>query len=463
MKVQDLAVIFIIIILPISLVIATYSQYQIQTVNTQTLYDSKLTSATYDAIRAFQINTTTSATSELTNSKMRDLEASVSTFRNSIKSTFTLAGYSEEALDRYIPALVYTLYDGFYIYSPYNNVVNEDGTVRNDNGEGQYGFKPYISYSCRYKTGNIDVVITYALDNHISVQGTIGDKYVNEAGYLIDNIKYDEGTKELTYNGEKIETENVRQYLPLGQGNDIYESIKLNGTTYYLDDKNEKPRIIARLNDTTLTVQCSIEKNGEEEFNKWKSVIQNNTLARDYYIDAYKFTNWFKENGLGELKYGDAIDSIIDDDGIVQKNQPLWNANEERSKNKIFEFNSSADYNKNIENESSNFNEHRLAIIRHKIEVNLAIAISNYNAYLGVNNVFEMPQLGEEEWYSIIHNISLISFLQGLPIGGKYYNGYSVVTNSESKEVVLENNIYILGKNTDNKSQYYKIGDRRIK
>ena len=62
MKVQDLAIIFIIIILPISLVISIYTQYQIQTVNTQTLYDGKLTSATYDAIRAFQINTTSSAT-----------------------------------------------------------------------------------------------------------------------------------------------------------------------------------------------------------------------------------------------------------------------------------------------------------------------------------------------------------------------------------------------------------------
>ena len=57
MRIQNLAIIFIIIILPISLVIATYSQYQVKTINTQTVYDNKLTSATYDAIRAFQINT----------------------------------------------------------------------------------------------------------------------------------------------------------------------------------------------------------------------------------------------------------------------------------------------------------------------------------------------------------------------------------------------------------------------
>ena len=460
MKIQDLAIIFIIIILPISLVIATYTQYQIQTINTQTLYDSKLTSATYDAIRAFQINTTTSATSELTNSKTRDLEASISTFRNSIKSTFSLAGYSEDALDRYIPALVYTLYDGFYIYSPYNNMANQDGTI-NNNGEGKYGLKPYISYSCRYKKGsNIDVVITYALDNHISVQGIINNEYVNKDGYLIDNINYNETTGNVKYNGVEIENENVKQYLPLSSGNDkTYEYIKLNGTTYYLDRDNN--RIIARLNDTTLTVQCSLEKNGAMEYNEWVKIIEENSLARDYYIDAYKFTDWFKnESGLQELTYADAIDTVIDEDGNINDNQHLWANNT----NKIFVFTTSnASFDNNIENELSSFNKHRLEVIKHKIEINLAIAIANYNSYSGVatNNVFQMPALNEEEWYNLTHNISVISFLQGLPIGGKLYNGYSLVTNSESKEVVLENNIYILGRDTFG-DKYYKIGDRGL-
>lgn len=461
MKVQDLAIIFIIIILPISLVIETYTQYQIKTINTQTLYDNKLTSATYDAIRAFQINTTTSATSELTNSKARDLEASISTFRNSIKSTFALNGYSNDAVDRYVPALVYTLYDGFYIYSPYKNMANEDGTIKTDEGEGQYGLKPYISYSCRYKQGsNIDVVITYALDNHISVQGIINNEYVDKEGYLIDNISYNETSNSVTYNGVSIETENVKQYLPLGQGNDIYDCIKLNGTTYYADTNKE--RIIARLNDTTLTIQCSKEKNGAQ-YEQWLGVIRNNNLAKDYYIDAYKFTKWFKESGLQDLTYGDATDTIIDENGNIQENQNIWDSSNSNSTKKIFQFNTSnTNFSGNIENESSSFNEHRLAIIRHKIEVNLATAISNYNAYLGVNNVFQMPKLTEEEWYNITHNISLISFVQGFSIGGKVYNGYSLVTNSESKEVVSENNIYILGQDSEGRKQYYKIGDHGI-
>ena len=462
MKIQDLAIIFIIIILPISIVLATYTQYQIQTINTQTLYDNKLSSATYDAIRAFQINTSENQLSELSNSKIRDLEGSVSTFRNSIMSAFSLDGYSNDELDSYIPALVYTLYDGFYIYSPYTNVnyrYDDNGNAKDDNGQNLYGLKPYISYSCRYAKGDIDVVITYALDNHITIQGMINNReYVNKEGYLIDNISYNENSDEVFYNGVEITKECTKEYLPL-QGNGMYKYMKLDGKTYYLDETNN--RIIARLNENTLTVQY---KSGDPEYNEAAKLIkEGNTLAKDYYKDAYEFTKWLKSTGLVDLTYGDAKDTVIEDNGDVKSQENVW----ENDDTKIFQFNqSNIDYSKNIENELSSFNQHRLAVIRHKIEVNLAIAIANYNTYSGVasSNVFQMPDLNEEEWYNIIHNISLISFLKGLPIGGKTYNGYSIVTNSESKEVVLEQNIYILGKNLENgKYEYYRIGDQGIK
>ena len=457
MRIQDLAIVFLIIILPISIVLAAYTQYQIQTINTQTLYDNKLSSATYDAIRAFQINTGESKLSEMTNSKVRDLEASVSTFKNSIMSTFSLDGYSQDDLNNYIPALVYTLYDGFYIYSPYTNVnyrYDDSGNPKDDNGENIYGLKPYISYSSRYIKGNIDVIITYALDNHVTVQGMINGEYVNKDGYLIDNITYNETTGEVVYNGVQITEEHTKEHIPL-TGSGIYSYVKIQGTTYYLDEANE--RIIARLNENTLTVQCEKSKDSTT-YDQYYQLIKNNRLAKDYYIDAYNFTKWFKSTALVNLTYADAYDTVVADNGDVNAQQQVWANN-----TKIFQFNSTMDYTKNIENELSSFNQHRLAVIRHKIEVNLAIAIANYNNYSGANNVFQMPDLKEDEWDHITHNISLISFLQGLPIGGKIYNGYSVVTNSESEEVVLEQNIYILGYNSsDSKYEYYRIGDHGI-
>lgn len=452
MKIENLAMIFVIIIIPIALVLSVLTQYQIQTLNTQTLYDNKLTSATYDAMRAYQINANNSTTSELSNSKTRDIEASVSTFKNSIVSSFGLNGYTSDELDSYIPALVYTMYDGLYIYSPYQNIANADGTIRT-NGPNEYGLKPYISYSCRYKSGNIDVVITYSLDNHIAVQGTINGAYVNKDGYLIDGITCSSTTSaaeaNITYNGITIGTEKLKEYLPF-DSNTPYPYAKINGTKYY-EVNNE----IVYISNGTVVSQAKDSDNDKIAYNAYKNIIENNYMAKQYYFDAYNFTKWFKESGLSALEYADAWDEVLvkNGDKAETEYEQVWEGNH----TKIFQFNSSSSSNieGNIENETSQFNQHRLEIIKRKIETNLAIAISNYNSYSNVSNVFQMPELKDDEWDQIINNISLISFLQGMPIGGKVYNGYTLITNSESEEVVLEENIYMLGSDKN----YHRIGD----
>ena len=209
MRIQDLAIIFIIIILPISIILGAYTQMQISTISLQTEYDMKLTAATSDAIKAFQINTANSSTSDIANSKIRDIEASVSTFKASIKSVFGMNGYSEDEMNEYIPALVYTMYDGFYIYSRFNNQnylyktkKDNDGNVEfeldengnkipiDKNGQNIFGLKPYITYSAEYVKNNIDVVITYSLDNYITIQGTVNGEYVNRDGYLVTSSGY---------------------------------------------------------------------------------------------------------------------------------------------------------------------------------------------------------------------------------------------------------------------------------
>lgn len=168
MKLQGLAVIAIIIILPMTIILSSYSQSQIKTLQLQTQYDSKLQNATYDAIKAFQLNMSNSSTSDLANSKMRDIKASVNTFYNSLASHFNMVGYGKDVLQNYVPAIVYTLYDGYYIYSAYDNTLD---------GESIYGLKPYIYYSCRYKPNdNSDFVITYSLDSYITIQGIIDRK-----------------------------------------------------------------------------------------------------------------------------------------------------------------------------------------------------------------------------------------------------------------------------------------------
>ena len=190
MKLQNLAIIFVVIILPISLVLTSYTKTRVETINIQAQYDSKLNNATHDALKAYQINSFSSDVSDLTNSKIRDIKASVNTFFNSMSSNFNSLGYTKSTLQNYVPALVYTMYDGYYIYSPYTNKMDDEAIKaveeqkkenKDDNtyqppfkdGENLYGLKPYVYYSCRYKKGELDVVITYSLDNYIEIQGKI--------------------------------------------------------------------------------------------------------------------------------------------------------------------------------------------------------------------------------------------------------------------------------------------------
>ncbi len=233
MKVQYLAVVFIIIMLPISLVYSEYISAQLETVSLQISYDTKLDNATYDAIKAFQINTINNSTSDLADSKIRDVEAAANAFFKSMGTSFNMLGYDSEALSNYVPALVFTLYDGFYIYSQFENVLSQtdvDSGSTYQDGQSITGLKSYISYSCRYKKGQIDVTITYSLDNYITVQGY--DKRgngINIAGYLLDDVNYDESNNRANYRGTYIEEEPaLTQYI-----DGTYKYIKINGVRYY--------------------------------------------------------------------------------------------------------------------------------------------------------------------------------------------------------------------------------------
>ena len=475
MRIQDLAIIFIIIILPISIILGAYTQMQISTISLQTEYDMKLTAATNDAIKAFQINTANSSTSDIANSKIRDIEASVSVFKSSIKSVFGMNGYSEDEMNEYIPALVYTMYDGFYIYSRFNNqnylyqtekddngntsyVLNNGEKVPIDqNGENVLGLKPYISYSVKYNpSSDLDIVITYSLDNYISIKGMVktdGEKqYWDKSGYLIDGIKKDELSGKITYNGVEIDqnvvlSEDLPAIGSLEKG--TYKYVRDNGTKYYLDANNE--RVIYFLNGNLMEIKPT-SGNIESSYDKYKDMIEKGESAYKFYDEANEFTQSVK-NVLANLTNKDAQDFIINSNGETIQTTVFSDEDEY----KIFDFNSdSSKPEKTIECRRSIFNPQRLAVIKNKIRTNLAIAITNFNSAYNIE--FQMPELTEEDWAKAMNNISLISFIQGIDIGGKTYNGYTIINNSESKEVVREENIYILG----NDGFYHRIGDEYL-
>ena len=458
MKYQYLAVVFVIIMLPISLVFSAYLGAQLQTLDLQLSYDTKLDNTTYDAIKAFQLNTVNSGTSDFLNSKIRDIEAAANSFFTSLATNFNMSGYNSEILQEYVPALVFTLYDGFYIYSPFENTLDADTISRlpanatYTNGEEVTGLKPYIYYSCRYVRGQIDVTITYSLDNYITIQGTDQNgKAINDAGYLIDDVTYNASSGQVTYRGIEITSE-----TPLEEfvGDKEYQYIKINGQKYYLDESNSAGPRWFYLDNGKMTYL-----NENQNFRD-----ENNDMAYRYYKEAAEFKNRLSNYGILNLRSSDArspqgtaLTPVTDINGDVIYDFTGGDY-------KIFDFSDNGGTS-NIEEKDSNFNDHRLAVIRYVIETNLSVALANYNNYGTGNFEFRMPKLGEKEWNRILNNVCLISFLQGLSIGGKIYNGYSVINNNKNEEVVTEESIYIVDDVTvpaTTNSTYHRVNHKDL-
>ena len=447
MKIQGLAVIAIIILLPMTMILNNYSTNQRKTLQLQISYDSKLQSATYDAIKAFQLNMSNSTTSDLANSKMRDIKASIKTFYNSLSNHFEMAGYGEEVLRDYVPAIVYTLYDGYYIYSAYDNTLDDADIFYNDakymDGETIYGLKPYIYYSCRYRPNNSsDFVITYSLDSYITIQGKIDDKPVNMSGYLLTGVSGDD-TNGYSYKGVKIVEENgnnLKQNVYLPKDDDVvgemktYPCMKINGTKYYKDDSGN---VFAMINDEQIY-----------QNNNNPDAITYNKNGIKFYKDAVEFKKQITDMSvLRNLKTSDAVDSKGN----------IYVGNTDMIDRYIFsELNNNSMSGPYIEDYNSEFNAHKMEVIKNSIETNLMAAIANYNKESSVGVNFAMPKLQEYEWENITHSISMITFLQGLSIGGKIYNGYSIVPNNINDDFVSEDSIYITTDNEADK-QYHAV------
>lgn len=475
MKLQHLTVIFIIIIIPITIVMSEYIRNKITIEETRMSYDNKLLNSTFDTVKAYQLNTVNNVFGDVETERVKNLEAAANTFYSSLSSNFNYTGYRSEVMKEYVPAIVFTLYDGYYIYSPYTNTLTseelDNGTPRlksepdyneyTDGNSQKYSnvakdyangkilsdLKPYIYYSCRYEKGsNYDFNITYTLDNYITVQGIVGGKYVNKSGYLLSGII--KKGEEYEYNGE-IFSKDTKECLSecLSDGKE-YNYVKINGVKYYenLTPSDPKERIFSINKDGSRNYsECSSgdDKKNEEIYNKFNNAITKNISAYIYYKEAFKFTKWVEEN-LNSIKTTDAI--IYDNSGNKIEAKSIFGEGE------IF----TGDY----ENPSSNFNKHRQAVIRHVIETNLSTAISSFSANVNNNNIeFLMPKLSETDWEIVENNVCCISFLQGLSLGSKRYNGYSVVANTLTKEYVSENDIYIL----KNDRTYCRANDETLK
>ena len=402
MKLQHFAVIFIIIILPISFLLSEYMGSKIEEVNMQTEYNSRISDATYDGVKAFELNTNKENKKMSIKEKKQEVGYAIEVFYKTLANKFSASGYNSDYLKDYTPAILFNLYDGFFIQSKYKNV---------ENNNYEYGLKPYEYYSCRYiKSDDFDFIVNYTLDNYISIYGKVNGEFVKKSGYLIDIRKIDEHSKNKIDNGEQV-------------------------TNIYYDNLKIEKEILTNFeikNEGNLIIQN--EKNYES------------TSALEYYIESYKFTKWVTEN-LKNIKPKDSIDS-----NTLKK--PNFSINTTIENENIFEINDN-----NIpENRDSVFYMHKESVIRKKIEDSLITAIANYNQFSTGNYEFVLPNIKETDWENITTKVCMTSFVQGLSIKGKYYNNYEAVVSNTNTEFVNKNDLIVIA----NDGNYHTLNCKEL-
>ena len=206
MKLQSIAVIFAIIVIPVTLILSSYIGIQIDTANLKQEYDTKLLDATHDAVVAFQLNSSQNAYSTNADSLRRDIKASINAFFTSLAINIGVPGENANYISQYVPAIVFTLYDGYYIYSPIEIEYMDAGVTKT---RYEHTLKPYIHYSVRYKNGNNNIVVNYSLDNYITIYGYMNGEYVSRAGYLVTGDIATDGSQ---YRGVAITDNTAKEY-----------------------------------------------------------------------------------------------------------------------------------------------------------------------------------------------------------------------------------------------------------
>ena len=103
MKLQAFGIVFALICLPLILVLSYYISLQVNTIELQNQYDSKLLDATSDAMSSFELNTSNEDLSTVSDSLRTIIEASDNIFMNTLATNFGMSNASRshlEPLDR---------------------------------------------------------------------------------------------------------------------------------------------------------------------------------------------------------------------------------------------------------------------------------------------------------------------------------------------------------------------------
>ena len=136
--------------------------------------------------------------------------------------------------------------------------------------------------------------------------------------------------------------------------------------------------------------------------------------AKEYYIKAFFFSKWV-ENNLSDVNL--STNTIVEQSIPASDIQNNSFAYETSHVGEIFKVEDNSE--NNPESGDSLIGKHKRDIIKNSIQYNLNTAISTYNTSHNGNVVadeYRLPVLKEEEWDSILNNVCMVSFMQGIPV-----------------------------------------------
>lgn len=292
-------------------------------------------------------------------------------------------------------------------------------------------------------------------------------------------IYYDSVNNSYWYAGvefKKDNTECMKEYV----GNVEYPYVKINGKKYYLEKGASENIQSVDVNGTAVNVDANskifyIDSNGAKnyeqavfsqepvKFAQYYLAITENKSAYEYYKHSYEFSRAVLSTPVSGYK--DKAGNSVVATGYGLSNLRTTSAsiyNKEGSTTKLSEYGDFAIFGgENIEYPDSNFNKHRSSVIRYVVETNLETAISAFESNAGGTD-FIMPKISETDWEVIENDVCAITFLQGLNLGDKKYNGYAVVANNLTTAYIDENDIYILKTDTHGNRTYSRPNDNTI-
>ena len=377
MKLQHFAIIFLIIILPFSIICRSKMSNYAMTLKDQVRLNNVVDAATQDALdmlvelndefQMLYFNERFDITQQLA-------EQSVKSFFQTLSTNFNMPyidGKTEAYFSMYIPAIVIVAYDGFFIYS-----VDESTS-----GTYAYQMSPKIPYA--YFDEETGAIVHFTLGNYVRL-------FTNDMLY--------EG--ELTCNYAQ---EAMREYDVFADGFGTGVNAK------------ELLDVIPELtSDMSVIVEAMIQYN--------RNIVPKFLIPHSG-DDPMITSMTFREEESHKI--------------------PLLR-----------------DYDGKTDLEASNFHRIRRETIINVISETLKEEINEHTSYasiFGSTYQFGLPDVARDDWMNSINDISVMSFIQGMPIGvNQYYDNYAL---SGSR---ITRTDYYYGTNSGNK-YYHRDTCEKIK